>query len=285
MKFTLVVSDLHSGSMFGLIPPWARPNSGKIKKPKDMDVNLLQTHKEQLMQLMQLQDSFYRAFMSVVRTLPLCDSVFILADLLEGQQEKNGGAMLTSANTDDQSEIAVDILDTILKQVGYPKVYGVRGTLYHVLQKGGRETEHSVYTRLHNVQAVEDVLFCHRTGLIWRLQHFVGRSSVAHGKQTPLAKQQIQNTLAAAMGKEHDADICLFGHVHYCVSAGFPSAGKTGFTCPCLKLRGEAYGRQYNDFYDVGFLLFGQEKNGAPLADYTKQVKIRTAYEKPALYA
>ena len=141
-----------------------------------------------------------------------------------------------------------------------------------------------IYDTLPNFQGVQDVLFCETGGLVWRLQHFCGRSSVPHGKQTPISRNLIQNTLAAAMEKEHDADVCLFGHVHYSSSAGFPSSGKYGYTLPALKARGEAYGRQYNDFYDVGLSLWKQDREGAPLQDYSKEFKIKVAYKKPKLY-
>ena len=83
------------------------------------------------------------------------------------------------------------------------------------------------------MRGVDDVLFGEFGGLVWRVTHFTARSSVPYGKQTPVSKELILNTLQSARQLEHDSDVLLFGHTHYCVSAGFPLSQKRGYTCPC----------------------------------------------------
>lgn len=283
----MAISDLHSGSVFALIPPDMMHEALDAKEIKalkwnDAKVSLYNRARADA-------KSFWHEFVHLMNNIKRfytdkLDSLFILGDCIEGGQHKQGGASLVDSNIDTQADIATRIINRqIINRFGNPKTYGVRGTLYHVLQSGGRECEDDVYSRLDNMQAYDDVLFVQRGGKIWKLQHFVGRSAVPYGKSGPLARQLIQNTPATAMEKEHDADMLLFGHVHYCVSTGFPMSDKRAYSCPTLKCRGEAYGRQYNDFYDVGVILFKQEKEGAPCQEFG--FKINVAYAKPKLWS
>lgn len=282
----MAISDLHSGSVFGLIPPdmmheeMDRDEAKALKwdEPKVVLYNKARKDAKNFwFEFVRLMDTIKKKYTSKL------DSLFILGDCIEGGQSKQGGASLIDSNIDTQTDVSTRIINKqIIWKFNKPKTYGVRGTLYHVLQSGGRECEDDVYSRLDNIQAYDDTLFVVRGGKIWKLQHFVGRSSVPYGKSGPLARQVIQNTLATAMEKEHDADMMLFGHVHYCVSTGFPMADKRAYTCPTLKCRGEAFGRQYNDFYDVGVLLFKQDKEGAPCQEFG--FKIPVAYQKPKLW-
>lgn len=273
------VADLHSGSNFALIPP-DRLATGTKRKHKDW------TDAKWALWLKARKNAskFWEQFMALKRQLPKIDYCYILSDNIEGHQGKGGSAALVSADVAEQRDIAVEILNRLLDGAGNPKVYGCRGTPYHVTGTGGTESDDIIYDRLHNMQAYDDILFCETGGLIWRLQHFIARSGTPYGKQTPISKQLIQNMLSAAMGKEHDANVSLFGHVHYSCGAAFPSAGKYGFALPALKARGESYGRQFNDFYDVGLSVWKQECEGAPLQDYTKEFKIKVAYDKPTLW-
>ncbi|MBU2051234.1 MAG: hypothetical protein KKH61_19990 [Gammaproteobacteria bacterium] len=273
----LAISDLHAGSNFALIPPdtLARP---KRITPEMSDFQRKMYGTQNAARLVAAQ--FYNDVMELLKVMPKCSYAWIGGDCVEGNRGHDGG--LVDANTKSQEMMAVELLVEILKAAGHPKVYGCRGTPYHVTADGGGESDDSVYAQLPNMQAWEDTLFAEACGLTWRLSHFIARSSVAHGKQTPLAKEIVKNTLSVAMDTEPDVDILLFGHVHYCVSAGYPMSRKRAYTLPTLKMRGEAYGRRFNDFYDVGMMLFKQEKEGAPLQEYP--LKVRTASRKPKVY-
>jgi hypothetical protein len=220
---------------------------------------------------------FWNQFESTLMKLPKITNCFIVSDNIEGKQPKNHGIELVSSSDREQTTIANCIIDTVYKYAKWKNCWGVRGTEYHV-----GETDDAIYEGVPNIRGWEDKLFVEASGLVWRVQHHIGRSGTPYGKQTPLSKAMIQNTLSVACEKEHDADVQLYGHVHYCVGASFPMSRKRAFTLPCLKLQGEAYGRRFNDFYDVGLLLFKQEKEGAPLQEHP--LKIKVAYERPKLY-
>jgi len=277
--WTLAIADNHAGSPYGLSKPcYLHRPFKKEGVYKDWTATKLYLHNR----LRQQGMDFANAIKKAIKDLPKIDYCYIVSDTVEGSKDKEGGAELLTTDMSKQEDMAVDVLDDILTEVGRPKVWGVRGTRFHVTAKGGRESDDGVYDRLPNMQGYDDVMFVENAGLIWKLQHFVGRSSTFQGKQTHVVKQLIQNTLGVAMEKEHDADVLLFGHVHYCVGASFPMSHKRGYTLPCLKLRGESYGRQYNDFYDVGLLFWKQDKEGAPLQEYS--VKVKIAYTKPRLW-
>ena len=257
-NYYLGIADLHEGSEFALVPP---PEQRRLIG-MDRDRPAYNLRRKMVNRLRKQQADHWAAFVQLLKQIPKCKAVFILGDLGEGTQKKTGGAQLITPNVDDQKDMTLRILRMILKSAGYPPVFGCRGTGYHVTGPGGQEYEDAVYADLNNIVGWDDVMSVKAGGIIWRLQHFVPRSSVPYGKQTPLAKEIVMNTLQAAAGIEHDADVMLYGHVHYSVLASYPMAGKTAVSLPTLKLRGEQYGRKYHDFYDVGLLLFEQERDG-----------------------
>lgn len=281
-KWFLGIADVHVGSVFGLVPgggrklpPPAKDENGEITKLEQMrhDVHTY---------LNELQTLYWHEIKNLLKRMPKMDYCFILGDCIEGKQYKSGGAHLITPDISEQIDMSVSVIDTICNAVGYPKIWAVRGTPYHVTDQGGMEAEDMIYCRLRNMQAYDDSLTVDTNGIIWNLQHHIARSSTPYGKQSPLAKQMVQNTLASAMEKEEDADMILRAHTHYCVSAGFPMSNKRAYTLPTLKLRGEAYGRQYNDLYDVGFLAWYQPGKGEPLQEY--RFKIDIAYRKSKVY-
>jgi hypothetical protein len=278
MIWTLGITDLHCGSDYALIPPgWRRP---KLNKSETETLGPIRS--DNIMSWRDASSSFWNAVMhDALKEIPKCSSCFILGDCIEGAQHKSGGSQLVTTDIGSQVDLAEEVLKPILKKAGYPRVYGVHGTAYHVTQSGGRENDEEVYNRLPNIAAVGDKLAVFRHGTTWLLQHHIGRSCTPYGKQTALSKNIINNTLAEAAGKEHDADILLFGHVHYCVAAGYPMSNKWAYTLPCLKLPGESYGRRFNDFYDVGFMLFSQEKEGSFAVPH--RIKIPMANRKERL--
>lgn len=279
----LGIADVHAGSNYALIPPEQRSTLVTAKQGKPpKDEKLIGSFNARIQQHNTVAEAFWQAFQAICRDLPKCRYAYIVSDNIEGRQAKSGGAALVTTDTFSQCGMAINIINTVLRSAGNPKVYGVRGTPYHVTAEGGMECDDIIYTQLHNMQAWDDVGYVEAGGLIWKLQHFVSRSGTPYGKQTSLAKQIVYNSLAVSMHKEPDADILLFGHVHYCVGASFPMSKKQAVTLPCLKLRGESYGRQFNDFYDVGLLLGKQECEGAPVAWYPKKIKV--AYEKPEVW-
>jgi len=199
----------------------------------------------------------------MLEKMPKIDNCIILSDNVEGKQEKSHTPELISSDMAEQHDVALFILDDILKAAGYPRTWGVRGTDYHV-----GDWDDIIYQETPNIQGWDDSLFLEIGGLMWRAAHFIGRSGTPYGKQTPLSKAMIMNTLLASASREHSADVMVYGHVHYSVGAAFPMSNKQAFTCPAMKRRGERYGKKFYDFYDVGLMLTKQDKEGAPIQYY-----------------
>ena len=279
MKWYLGIADIHAGSSHGPIPPeYLAPEMRMSDKPAQWADSVVDVFNEGR----RAARDFWGELDTLAARLPKIDAAFVLSDNIEGRQAKSGGEGLIHNNSQSQVKIAVRILDHILKGAGYPPVYGVRGTGYHVTENGGRECDDEVYDQTKNMQAYDDVLFVEAGGLVWRLDHNIGRSGTPYGKSTPLSKVQIFNTLKSSIDEEHEANVCLHGHVHYCVSSGFPMSNKIGYTLPALKMRGESYGRKFNDFYDVGMLLFRQENDGEPVVPVP--LRIETGHSLPPLH-
>lgn len=267
--YTLGVADMHAGSNFGLIPPHLRKTKMRKKDiPKHWLAQDEKTHGySQLMfdrtnSAIETSALFWDEFQRKIKQLPKIDYAFFLSDNVEGKAKRSGTPELIASSDYTQLDIAQSIAGDILEAAGNPKVWGCHGTEYHV-----GDVDDMFYQSLPNMQGWEGVMYVEpkKTGLIWRLQHHISRSGTPYGKQTPLSKGMVFNSLKAAQETEHEADVSLYGHVHYCVGSTFPFQGKRGksaYTLPALKLTGERYGWRFNDYYHVGLTLFAQEKAG-----------------------
>lgn len=272
----MAVGDLHAASAYALIPPQMR-GQGYDAKPKGWSPRRYEVHSA----ARAMHKAFWKGYMDIKKKLPKPDYVYLMGDSAEGTICSE----LVQLNTQDQTDMAAAVYSEVLDLNPRAQIYGIRGTPRHVTTQDGRELDDETYDKLskdYNICGVEDAIFGEFGGLVWKISHFVGRSSTPYGKQTPVTKQIINNTLLSDMGREHDADVLLFGHVHYCTSTGFPMSKKRAFTTPTLKMRGEAYGRRFCDFYDVGILCFKQEQKGAPVQEYGFKMPI--AYTPPKLY-
>lgn len=270
----LTISDVHAGSKFALCPPEWVPTKAHMIRDESCPMRI-----KALMHLRQVQQAFWREFQQVAHDLPKLDYLFCLGECVEGAQEKDGGGSVVTTNIDEQEEMFMDIVRPLLR--GHPKIYGVRGTSYHVSGRGGREAEDNIYyDRLPNVQALGDRLSVEIGGMVHDLAHHIGRSGVPYGKHTALSREIIYNNLRHEM-IEPQGNVFWRGHVHYCVSAGFPMSRKIAYTCPCLKLPGESYGRRFNDFYDIGMLLWRQQRGEIPVVT---PIKFAFHLKRRALY-
>lgn len=257
----VVISDIHAGSSWALVPPGWR---------KDMVVQqagMSELMLEAINYRRTIQRMFWHEFRCLCQTLPeRLDYVLVLGDCTDGGSEKSGGRGVVTTDPDQQKLIAQKVLYEIYSH-GCPKIYGVRGTGYHVRGRGGQEVEDDLfYKMLPNVSGYGDVLSVELGGVVHDLKHHIGRSSTMHNKQGPLTREIVINTLKHEI-EEPSGNVFWRGHVHYAVGTMFPMSAKVGYTVPCLKLPGspDDFGRRFSDFYDVGFYFFKQNAGELPL--------------------
>ena len=115
-------------------------------------------------------------------------------------------------------------------------------------------------------------------GLIINYRHHVGRSTIPHGRFTPVAKEMLWNLLWAERDEYPKADVLIRSHVHYHVYCGSP--GWLAMTTPALQGYGTKYGgRRMSGTVDIGMVVFdvrGKER-------YTWMAELLRLPKKPPI--
>ena len=112
----LPLSDPHCGHRVGLTPP-------KFQKFDDMK----EFHRK-------TWDWFEREISADGDV----GALFLTGDLTDGTGDRSGGTELLYPDTDDQCEVAVEVIENVISWTGVPRknIYAVFGTDYHVGVKG-----------------------------------------------------------------------------------------------------------------------------------------------------
>ena len=92
-------------------------------------------------------------------------------------------------------------------------------------------------------------------GLIFSYRHFIGRSSIPHGRFTAIGREKLWAEKWAKRREYPDPDIIIRSHVHYFGFCG--DADWLGVTTPALQGYGSKYGaRIASGTVDFGFISF-----------------------------
>src|SRR5512146_2985756 len=121
-KRILVVSDLHVGSIYGLLPPKFQTSDGREINP-----NVGQKY-------------LWQCWIHAGQSIGTIDALVINGDAIDGHQQAQWGTELCLPMIEDQSEGAHSAIKVLWEAVGKPKIFCVAGTEYHD-SKAGREME------------------------------------------------------------------------------------------------------------------------------------------------
>jgi len=231
-KRVLVVADFHCGHLVGLTPPGFDAD----REP--------QRHRE----FYDMRRTIWRWFKRTVTKLAPIDILIVNGDAVDGKGQASGGTEQLYADRNDQAEMAASVIRTIDAK----KVVMSYGTPYHT---GQLEDWEDAVARDVGAEKIggEDVIDVN--GLIINYRHHVGRSTIPHGRFTPIAKEMLWNLLWAERGEYPKADVLIRSHVHYHVAA--QSAEWLAMTTPALQGYGTKYGgRRMSGTVDIGVIVF-----------------------------
>jgi len=189
-------------------------------------------------------------------TLELIKPVHIVAcvgDLIDGRQEKNGGAELCLNSRILQTSCASEIIE----EFNALKVYMVKGTPYHT---GKQEDWEEIIASNVEAEVIANSLNIDVNGCVINMKHKVGRSSVPYAKATPLAKELMWEKLMREQG-DKDYNIVVRGHVHYHVFTGF-SNNHVAMTLPALQGASDYGEKECTGNVDLGLVVVDIEPSG-----------------------
>ena len=239
MKRVVALGDLHCGHRAGLTPPeWQWPIRGGTKERNRWG---------------KVQRELWTEYMKIVEEIkPPVDVLIANGDLIDGRGEASGGLELITANRIRQAEMAYDALSVWEAR----KVVVTIGTPYHVGQyeRLERELAKDLGGEAYN-HAFVDV-----DGVVFDCKHKIGRSTIPHGRGTPIARDRLWNVLRADRDEEPRADVVLRSHVHY-----FRYAGEVDWLAmilPALQAATEYGERACTGTVDWGVVSFEVENGG-----------------------
>lgn len=251
----LVLSDMHCGHVVGLTHPDFNP----VYRKRDGSPEYIQSRNRSIR---------WKEFEGALSDLKPIDVLIVNGDAVDGKGDKSGATELLTADRSDQADMA----QAVIEEADASEIYMSFGTGYHVGVE--EDWEREVANRVKAVK-IGGHDWVEVNGVVFDYRHFVSRSSIPHGRYTPLAKEKLWSTLWAEYGEYPKSDILLRSHVHYFAYCG--GFGWTAYITPALQVAGTKYGsRVMSGTVDWGFLAFDVYGKG----EYTwheRIVKFRTA--------
>ena len=242
----VVAADPHCGHIAGLTPP-------------DWHYNF-ETHHPRTQAIYEQQKAMWDWYTRRLDTLRPIDIMVCNGDLVDGKGKRSGGTEQRTLDGNEQAAMAAECIN----YAEAPRVLILYGTPYHAGTE--EDMEDIVVPLIKGKCDIKGHAFVDINGLIFDIKHFVGASSIPHGRWTALAKSKLWNTV---WNNEHElqpkSDILIRAHVHYHVQMTQGDSWRA-MTCPALQGFGAKFGiRICEGIINVGFLVFDIDEKG----DYT----------------
>jgi len=237
----LVLADGHSGHVVGLTPPdWD-------KRPGDAYSQEAGEYKH--------RREIYKWLLSFVPSLSP-DIVIYNGDAIEGKGEKSGGTELITAARDEQCDMAIAAIKDLCPH--NPKIVMSYGTPYHVGDWEDWENQVAKGIGAVKIGSEDDIKI---NGKVINYRHHAGRSSIPHGRATPLMKEKLWNYLWALRGEYPNADVIIRSHNHYFLAVD--TGDYLAIATPSLQGYGTKYAsRRVLGTVDVGVVWLDIAKDG-----------------------
>lgn len=242
----VVVSDLHVGSRFGVMPERFETVLGQVVEPNAAQRALLQ------------------CWTALATEWREPDILVVNGDVIDGGARKDAGSVVWSTDLMDQVNAAVELLRMFKAR----SVYLTEGSGYHVKAEGV-PLEHYVGAALDAVPVGKrgsltawPELFLKVRGTTFNFAHHVGIGTGWY-KTTPVSREMLLSKLNAA--HKHACDVIVRSHVHYFCGCEFTT--QRGYITPAWQLQ-TPYMLKKSSFGllpDIGALRFHVGDPGATL--------------------
>lgn len=272
MKRGAVVSDIHAGSIYGLLPPKFKTFDA-VERPQNSG-----------------QEYLWACWLDFAERVQVWEPDFLIVngDVVDGPQRKNQGAELSLAAPQDQVRAAIETLQVLKASVpSQCKWYFTQGTPYHVGDFGGHEEAVAEalggeqYWSLGTGTHCREVLWLNMDGVIIEAAHHIS-SGTGFYRLTALDREGQWSAIA---GKDETkgvvkADLLIRSHVHN--FARGEHASKDMFTTPCWQLQ-TRYARKHSVHRlhpDIGGVLLEIDGNAKERGENPCRV-VKELYKLP----
>ncbi len=207
----LCVSDIHPGSIYGMLPPDFVASTGQ-----PVPQNPIQKHLWNCWQDM----------IAWACAEPL-DAIVVVGDVVEGKQPKSRCAELCLPLVCDQEAASVKILKPLFDRAKC-KTYFVKGTFYHDDELGrsvdnvAKDLRAATYEGLGTGTHAKEVLDLDVDGVGLDFSHGISVSGGLY-RAVAIDREALWSALSGKEGKAPKADVIVRGHAHYFVHVEHPS--------------------------------------------------------------
>jgi hypothetical protein len=231
MKRVLNMGDTHCGHVVGLTPPeWQFHTTGDKYHDK----------------YAKIQHQMWTWFVDTVTPLTPISRLILNGDAVEGKGSRSGGTELLTSDMIQQGKM----IDRIIEIIQPEEIAMTFGTPYHT--GINEDMEQVIADRIG--ATIESHLEREVEGVRIDARHFIGSSSIPHGRYTALAREDLWRLIWADRSEKFAPHIILRSHVHYFGFCG--NEFSSMFTLPCLQGLGSKFGsRVCSGSVSLGFLI------------------------------
>jgi predicted phosphodiesterase len=259
MKRILCVSDIHPGSIYGMLPPDFVASTGQ-PVPQS-----------------RVQKYLWECWLDMIAwaTRKKLHAVIVVGDVVEGKQPKSHASELCLPLVADQEEASRRILGELIRAARC-KLFIVKGTFYHDDELGrsvdnvARALRATAYEGLGTGYLAREVLDLNVGGVIVDVSHGISISTGLY-RAVAIDREALWSAIAGKTGKAIKADVLVRGHAHYFVHVEHPS--KHALILPAWQVQ-TSYMRRHSRYRmipDLGAALLeidpaAKRKGGDPCA-------------------
>jgi len=221
----VIISDLHCGSIYGLVPPQYQTEY----KCDD-------------------QKESWNNWLRITKKWKNPDYLLVNGDCIEGSQTRQGGAELITPDRNVQVEMAKETIELFRAK----RIIMTYGTAYHTGQNA-EDFEYNLAALLRKNARVgiEGRAYFKVGGATIDARHKIGTSAIPHGRATALLREVMWSLIGDGDDGDIKADIIIRSHAHYHIWV--EDSRKTAFITPGLQLKKGRYGsREMSGSIDWG---------------------------------
>jgi hypothetical protein len=223
-KCVLVVSDLHCGSIFGMMPPGFIGKAGAVINQNPGQKYLWEC---------------WEHLAARVKETPIA-AVVVNGDVIDGRQEAQRGTEMALPLQGDQVRAAEVCLKHLKESTGAAEWFFTQGTEYHD-HKAGEAVEGVAealgarqYRGAGTGEYSREVLDLEIEGVVINVAHGISCSGGLYRTTAP-DREAVWSALAGKEGKLPKADALIRSHAHYFTHVEHPT--KHAVVCPCWQLQ------------------------------------------------
>lgn len=211
MKKIIAISDIHPGSIYGLLPPNFTASTGQ-----PVPQNAAQKY---------LWQCWLDFIQWAAASKP--NAIVVVGDVVEGKQAKSHSSELCLPLVKDQEDASKKILGPLMRACRC-KTYFVKGTFYHDDELGrsvdnvAEDLRANLYEGLGTGTYSKEVLDLITEGVVLDFSHGISVSGGLY-RAVAIDREALWSAIAGKTGKAPKADVIVRGHAHYFVHVEHPT--------------------------------------------------------------